>query len=268
MSRHQPQTLLQQLMQTQGAQFPLQPGYAPQPTREPASSDPQTRDARQSAVVTPMGSLYDHVLSEIFVPFDRVFRARSDDSFYDPDRSPSNTFQFSIGAVRVPENNVLLIMDYSFDAAKVCGANASDTIPLEQERMSTLFGFDINVNGIRQRDCAYEIDPVPIQATRAQFEYTGTTGGRTPTPSYFNRVQGASFAPGGGAANALMPNMPRMFGPTDAPFTIAVPPNGYIAGECVIFRPIPVPLAYVEFSVSGYFVTKTIWERFIQQIQP
>ena len=249
-------------------------GFLPQdadaraPGGPKASSNPFHPEAKQVQTGHPLGALYEHYQHGVFESFERLYRAEASDSFYDPNRSPSNPFIFTVGSFKVPRDLALWIFEYEFSAAKVVGNSAGDTIPLEEERMGTEWCFDLNVDGIRKRQCEYDIDPVPIQTQGEGFEVV-SGGVRGSPPSLFNRAAARSFAVVGGPGRAALPFRSEHFGPSGGhPFTVFVPPNQILEGRCIIFRPLEVPLAYVQMSIKGFLFPPVLLERFAREAQP
>lgn len=251
-----------------------QEGWPPQgqgvrgPGSPLASTNPLVPEAPRVQVVNPLGSMYEHFQHPMFDPFERQFRVQPTDAFFDPDRSPSNPFTFSIGGFKAAKDQFLVVLGYRFSAAKF-GLTSGDTVPLEDGRMGLLWAFDLDVDGRRDRQCQYEIDPVPISTTRAAFELVaGTNGSRTQQAAYFDKNAANSFAITAGPGKSALPFQSQHFGPQAPAFTIMVRPNQTIQGSCIIFRPLEVPLAYVQFDVSGYILPPNLVERFQREVQP
>jgi len=239
------------------------------PGNYPTPASPAIPQPARTIVTTPMGALYPHVAHPQWLPWEREFRSLPNRSFFASDRSPSNPYVFPIGSYEVPNDQYLLIQEYSFAAAKPSGAAATDTVPLEPERGSTLWGFDVTVNQAREaRNTQFELDPVPINTGASAFEVVANGAGRTPSTSVFNRNASNSFAATSGSGRATLPFRPARYGPSRGPFTIRAMPGSIVAASCTIFRPLPFPLAYVEASLKGYLVSVLLMERFLREIQP
>lgn len=250
-------------------------GFLPQgpaaraPGGQKTESGPFQPEVPQVQTANPFGALYPHVQHPTFKSFERMFRTQSEAAFYDPNLSPERPLAFTVGSFRVPERHYLIVQGYEFSAAKVTGTAATDTVPLEEERMGALWCFDLDVDGLRTpRQCEYEIDPVPIQLQKEGFEATTTSGGRANTNSFFNRAAARSFALAGGPGRAALPFRTEHYGPQGHPFTLLVPPNQIVTGSCIIFRPLVVPLAYVQFDITGFLLPALLLERFMRQVQP
>jgi len=251
-----------------------QEGWPPQtqsvrnPGGDLLSTNPMVPEAPRVQVVNPLGAMYEHFQHPIYDSFERQFRVLPTDSFYDPARSPSNPFIFPIGGFKVPKNQYLMILGYEFSSAKF-GITPGDTVRLEPERMSTLWCFDLDIDGTRPRQCQYEIDPVPISITRAAFSLVRGTGGtRTQQAAFFNSAQANSFALVGGPGKAALPFQAQHYGPQAPAFTMLVKPNQTVQGSGIILRALEVPLAYVQFTIQGFMLAPNVVERFQRESQP
>lgn len=228
--------------------------YEPQPARQ--------------QVIPPLGSLFDRMLHPIFkAPWERVFRTQPNASFHAPNRSPGNPYFATMGEFKVPQGQALYLQEMNFSAAKPTGSASSDTVLIERERGSTLWGFDINIDGVRDRQTEYELDPVPAAGSDSA-SFAGNSDGRVPSATYFARGKANQFGLASGPGRATLPFRPGRYGPKEGPFTLRVPPGGTLIVTCCVFRPIPFPLAYVEATLSGYFLPSTLMEKFDREMTP
>lgn len=218
----------------------------------------------QLVSVPPMGAVYGLVQHPMFAAYERQFRKEPDANFYTPQQGG---FKFEVGGLRAPKQHALLLTGYKIEAARLSGVTPGDTQLVEPGRLSTVWGFDLRVAGIRDRNCQYELEPVPIQAGQQATETIPATG-RVGKDSKYVRDRAAQYAVPGGAGRSLLPFRAARYGSPQGPFTIILREGAALDMACIIFKPIPIPLAYVEFTVSGYEIPNTLLDAFIAQIAP
>lgn len=211
-------------------------------------------------VSPPYGALFPQIQSKDFTSYERMFRKLPEAGMFLPDVSVKNPFQFEVGGLNVPQQSWLVLTFFSLAAGKFSGVAAGDTEPLEPERMTTCWGFDLVVaQNSRPRNCEYEIDPVPILSNGQSYDRIQTDVGRgTVVDTAFQRTRAAAFAAPSGAGRATLPFRYGKYGSPQGPFTIVLAPGQTLAMRCTIFRPLPIPIAYVQFDVSGYQIPQTL----------
>jgi hypothetical protein len=210
-----------------------------------------------------MGQIYQEIQPDLYQSFERHFRKAPDPNFY---VNLPGGFTFELGGLAPQRDQVLLITSYKISAARIAGIAAGDTVPVEPERFATCWGFDITVGGTRQRNCTYEIDPQPIAV--GQQATLSVPSGRGGSPTYYARQRANAYAQRSGAGSSLLPFRAERYGAPSGPFTIVVKDGASVSVRCAIFKPIPVPLAYVEVRLAGYLLPDTLWSTFEKQITP
>lgn len=238
---------------------PAQPGRL---DSAPGTS-PQSPDRPQTVSVPPMGQIYNEIQPAIYQSFERHFRKAPDPNFY---VALPGGFSFELGLIEPQRDQVLLVTNYKISAARLAGIAAGDTIPVEPERFSTCWGFDLTVGGTRSRNCTYELDPQPIAV--GQQAAVGPPSGRTGPPAFYARQRANAYSQRSGAGRSLLPFRAERYGSPSGPFTIVAKDGASVSVRCAIFKPIPVPLAYVEVRLSGYLLPDTLWSHFESQITP
>jgi hypothetical protein len=235
-------------------------------THRPGTS-PNGPTVGATHVVNPAGAIYPYLQHPVFESLERLWRIEPEAGMFLPEVSPSKPFVFEIGGERVPNNTAWFIQAYDVSAGKMSGVAAMDTDPLEDERLSLCWGFDLLIQNARPRNCTFELDPVPIESSGSQYQKIPGDGRTTPD-SYYKGAQSKTFGLASGAGLALLPFRKRRYGTPNGPFTIMLGPGQTIAMKCTIFRPIPVPLAYVGFDISGYVIPATLAEKYMQSVNP
>lgn len=229
----------------------------------PPGTSPQSPDRPQTVSVPPMGQIYNEVQPSLYQSFERHFRRAPDPNFY---VALPGGFSFELGRLDTSRKLVTLITGYKIGAARIAGIAPGDTVPLEPERFSTNWGFDLTVGGTRPRDCTYELDPQPIEV--GQQATSVPPSGRTGSAGFFAAQRANAYSQRSGAGKALLPFRPERYGSPSGPFTIVAKDGASVSVRCAIFKPIPVPLAYVEVRLYGYQLPDTLWSHFESQITP
>lgn len=219
-----------------------------------------------------------------FVPLEFVFRDLPNEAVFSA--SSEQNFSFELGAIAVPSTMVLALCDFSFAVHRLQGMAAGDTIPLEPERLSTIMGYDLVVDEYRKGNLRFELDPVPISDEPEAYTPpltagtiaagTGANPGGTgavnitdtlptipqfaassppqlPTENAFNQANFVRSASPSGSGLSTLPQRRGRYGARDLPFTIFVQSNQRVSFRVVIFKPIPIPLAFFEVSAAGFF---------------
>lgn len=194
--------------------------------------------------------------------------------------TPEQPFKFELGAFVVPRSMAFLISDFRFSAHRLSGAAVGDTVPLEPERLSTLFAFDLTIANKRQATLRMEIDPTAINVQKEAFfssQSGGTifpasgTGGRglAPTvPAQFNLARSARSVEVAGAGLSALPNRTRRLGPRNMPFTQIAKEGERVQGTCTIFRAVPIPLAFFELDLAGFLMSRSTMDTMLAGLKP
>jgi len=239
------------------------PTQAPVPVQRqhsPGLPIPGQRNRKFEAdrVVEAGGALAFQLLLKTTPVFERLWRRLPEEGMFSSAVSPSNPFVFELGAFTVPERMALLVFDVRPDIYRFSGVDAGDFVPIEARRFGSIMGFELTVEQEHQGNIQFQIDPVQIQRTSQQAFVSNNI-----VNPQFNTTQQAI---GGAATNAntqgsssmILPQRPTRYGaPAPLPFTIYAGANQTVQARCSIFRPIPTPIAFVEFDLSGYLVPLT-----------
>lgn len=228
----------------------------------------------------PGGDLLRRLQSPNFTVWEQMYRALPEQGWFSPAVNPSAPIQFELGAWAVPQGYHLWVCDYEFSVFRLSGLDAGDVVQAEDGRFSGVMGFDITLNNARTSSLLYQLDPVPVQRTRQQFERPlqaqalklsadaglGTSSGAN--PAAFQRAAFTSFASTAGPGNSLLPVRLRRQGAPSMPFTLIAKESVRVALSCVIFKRVLSPLAFIQGDVSGFMIQTNMSEALINRMRP
>lgn len=209
--------------------------------------------------------LRQFVHPEAFTIYEQEYRTLPEDSWFDPNVSPKRPVQFELGAFEVPKNQHLWLFDYEFSVFRLSGVDAGDIVQAENGRYSGVMGFDLNFSGKRLTNILFQLDPIPSVLARPTFN--PPTGGRA-VPSQFNQAAAQSFAANSSQGLSLLPVRSNKMGARGAPFTLVAREGDRVSMNCVIFKPIPSPIAAVQARSAGYLIHSQISNTLINRLRP
>jgi hypothetical protein len=187
-------------------------------------------------------------------PFEQLYRRLPEEGIFDSTVSPSRPFAFELGAFTVPDRMSLALFDLRPDVYRLSGIDGGDFVPIESRRFASIMGFEITVDQRHVGNTQFQLDPIAIQSTAQAFTQFQAPAGRgiaAPPPSVFNIAAANSFANAAGAGLSLMPQRPTRYGPLSVPFMLTARAKQTVQCRCVIFRPVPSPIAFIEYDIAG-----------------
>jgi hypothetical protein len=213
------------------------------------------------------------------VPFEQLYRRLPEEGMFLDDVTPETPFSFELGAFRVPSNFSLLLFDLRPDIYRFSGVDAGDTVPVEARRFSSIMGFQITVDQRQPGNLLYQLDPVPIQTYTEAFTTPAIPGSAELPPSIaaalgasqgsrFNIAGATSFASASGAGDSLLPQRPTRYGPLSVPFTLYARSGQTVQIRCVIFNPIPSPIAFIEYDIAGMLMPELYLNTLTECMKP
>lgn len=261
------------------------PPAGPVPVLDPWNRDPPFAPGAVAGATTSLGCGADRVqlaggfLNTLLVhpevtPFEQLYRRLPEEGMFLDTVNPENPFTFELGAFRVPDTFMLLLFDLRPDIYRFSGVDPGDTVPVEARRFSSVLGFQVTVDQRQPANLLYQLDPVPIQTFQEAFTPPIQPVAEVPTAlqnvlgifnnSRFNIAQATSFASAAGAGDQLLPQRPTRYGALDVPFTLYVGPGQTFQVRCVVFNPVPSPIAFVEYDIAGMLMPE-LWVRSMQE---
>lgn len=216
---------------------------------------------------SPGGALLELLQHPAFMNVFRRYRALPEDSWFDPSVSPTRPIQFQLGAFQVPPGTQYWLFEYQFNAYRQSGIDPGDSIIAEAGRFSSVLGFDVNVDGSRQGNLLNQLDPVPVQLQRPEFQpFSGRTRGGDAAP--FNTASANSFAATASPGLSLLAPGTNTQSPFNGPFTIIAREGQIVVLSVVIFKPINAPLTALEGIHTGYLVHTQVADSLINRLRP
>jgi hypothetical protein len=195
-----------------------------------------------------------------------LYRRQASSGFTATNISPENPFTFEMGAYRVPDNMELFIMDMRPDVYRFGSISPSDFQPVHERSLSNILGFALTIDQKTHGNIDFQLEPAPIVQS-AQHAYPGGSGltnqvqtvygvqtvpySGGATTLDFSDAQADSFANTAGPGIALQPQRPERYGARDLPFTLYAKSGQTVQVKCIIWHPIPIPIAFIEYTLSG-----------------
>ena len=235
-------------------------------------------------VVQAGGALTQLLMHPTFTPLEQLFRRLPEGGMFSA--SPDKPFKFELGAFQVPAQMAFAFIDYRFDIYRLGGAVPGDFMPIEERRLSTQVAYDVNISEYRKGNLRYELDPVPIQTTKEAFTGApqgGIIAGRpavpgitalsnaalpTATGNQFNLAAFANSTSIGGPGLSSLPQRTQRQGPLPLPFTYIVRSNQRVQFSGIVWKAIPIPIAFFEVDVTGILMPSSVLDDMIKGMNP
>jgi hypothetical protein len=213
------------------------------------------------------GALATQMLDPQFMPFEQMFRALPEEGMFDAGVSPQRPFAFEIGAFKVDRNMALCVFDLRPDVYRFSGLDPADAVPVEARRFSSCMGFDITLDQHHLvGQIQYQLDPRPISHTGTQA-FNPAPGG-TDLFTAVNINQSSNFGSVAGAGTSLLPQRPENMGAPSIPFMLLGRSNQVVQLRVVIFRPLPSPIAFIEYTMAGLLIPEIILDNYLKCMKP
>jgi hypothetical protein len=172
-----------------------------------------------------------------------------------------------LGSFDVPNGMSLWIMDYGFEVFRFSGNDTGSIVPVENNRLMGLVGFDLTVNGTRAGNIRFQSRPQNAVLSRPQFEPPIYLRGMPPQ-SKFNLEETSTFGSVSSQGTSLLPPREGKYGPDIGPFTIVADECQRVALTCVVFGTVPIPIASISGRVAGFLIGKNLSQSLINRQRP
>lgn len=227
---------------------------------------------KDSRITLAGNQILSLVTPDLVTPVERVYRRNPLAGTYTA--TPSRPFTFELGAFTVPKQKVLVVLDYRFGIYVPSGIVPGDVEELQDRRLSVSVGWDFKIIEKRDQDLAYQLEPID-PALLTQLNAPGNNPGfipgsgvSQPSPYVFQSQNSNNFASATGSALSTQPQRHRRDAQLTMPFTYAAMENQRVNLSCVVFRPIPIPVAFFESEFSGFLMDASSWEDLRKRILP
>lgn len=212
------------------------------------------------------------VTPESITPLEQTFRRNPVDGTLTA--TPERPFVFELGAIDVPSQMSFVILDVRWAVYIPSGIAVGDTRELEDRRLSTVLGYDMKFTDSRNANLRYELepsDPTPLTNTFSPDSNAGSIPGDgiSGVPqSLFAQLRAQQVGSGTAAGLSTMPQRHRRDSQLNMPFTYLVSANKRVNFETIVFRPIPIPIAFFEVEVSGFLIAQNAILDFVKSVRP
>lgn len=220
-----------------------------------------------SGVVTPCtadrvllagGQLASYLKPESIVPLEYVFRRLPIDGIFQA--TPSAPCQFEMGSIKVPAHQGFVVLDSRFAIYRPSGAAAGDFVELEDNRLPTQVGWNIEADVSRQGNYRYELNPIPpFDKTSPAYQSNPNPGfipggpGSPATDDQFTQARYTAAQSGTGDLS-LMPQRHYREGILHVPAPWILHSDQTLIVSCHVFRSIQIPIAFFEAEIFGFML--------------
>lgn len=243
----------QQALQAFGASNPFHAG-AFNPMAPHAGA--VTTTCATDRVMLAGGQLMSYLTPTSIVPLESVFRRLPVDGIFTA--TPSTPCAFEMGAITVPPRQGFLVLDWRFSIYRPSGSAAGEFVELEENRLSTQVGWNIQADAQRQGQYGYQLNPVPpANASSPAYQSNPNPGfipGGPPSPATDDQFTQARYTiaqSAVGDALSLMPQRHHRQGLLQVPAPWVLHSSQTFVMSCRVFRAVPIPIAFFESEVFG-----------------
>lgn len=212
------------------------------------------------------------VTPESVTPLERLFRKLPVEGTLTA--TPERPFSFELGAIEVPAQMSLVLLDFRWAIHVPSGIAAGDTRELEDRRLSLQVGYDMKFTDSRNDNLLFELDPTLPTTSTSTFQ-AGTNAGSIPgngiggvAPTIFEQLRNTAAGRNRSAGMSTRPQRHRRDSQLNMPFTYVVNEYKRVNWEVTVFRPIPIPISFFEVEVSGFLIGQNAIKDFVRSVKP
>lgn len=253
---------------------------------------PTVRLGRPPRVVQAGGQAAADLLHPAFLPFEALFRKFPAEGVYTA--TPQSNFVLELGAFNVPQQMVFALTNYRFDLYRFSGAVAGDWVPVEERRLSGCIGYDVTTSAARNANLTFQLQPTPpipaqqayapqrtagVIAAGAEFNanmppqignplFPPSGGPVGASVNDFANARATQIAAPGSGALSTLPQRHERYGALDLPFTLFVRERQFVQFRAIVFRPVPIPLAFFEVDVTGFLIPANVADSLLAGLAP
>jgi len=168
-------------------------------------------------------------------------------------------------------------LSYELEPTEIQAAKEASEQPLSAGIIAA--GAEFNDNQPPQIGGAppYPFQPITPATPNSPFADAGRAGNSLYAPSAppfgatatdFANARAAAAASPGGPGLSLLPQRHERLGPLPLPFTIMVRENQRVSFKVIVFRPVPIPLAFFEVDVTGVLMPANVADSLLKAMAP
>lgn len=233
---------------------------------------PPPKECGATRVVLAGSQLMSLVNHPSVVPVERVWRKLPLTGAFTANAAAP--FSFELGAVQVPAQMVMILLDYRFGIYVPSGIAPGNSMELNDRELSTSVGYDVRFTEKRPDNIRYELTPTaPTETNPLTFspqDNAGTIPGELSPVSEatFATLRAANSRASVSSAMATLPQRHRRDSQLAMPFTYIIASNQRLNLRVNVFSGIPIPISFWEGEVSGIFMPLLEMHSFLKEIAP
>lgn len=247
---------------------PPREAQAPSPlegAREALSGEIKTRATRVQLAGAALNNVLVHPSAEVF---EQLYRRSPEQGIHNADVSPSRPYTIPLGAFKVPSQMGLLVFDFRPDIYRFVGVDPFDTVPFEERRFARQIGFEIRIDGVHPANLRFELEPSPRQAASNVYLDPLAAPGQILPAQVFAQARANSFASAAGSGIATLPQRPNRIGAPDLPLSLYLREGQTFEANCIVWRRVTTPVAFIEFDYAGILLGKNVIEELMKRLSP
>jgi len=206
----------------------------------------------------PGGALMGYMQSQAVLWFEQLYRKLPPEGMFGA--TPSRPVRFTMGAFRVPKSMVLVVQDYAFDIYRFSGAAAGDYVPIEENRLSTQIGWDIQVDSDRPANLSFQI--IPQVQSQSQPTFATIAPGVPAQQWQFDEVRALQNQGPAGPALSMMPQRRHRPGLMKLSNQYVARAGQVLQVTCSVINAVPIPIAFFEAGVTGLLITQSVFDAY------
>lgn len=229
-------------------------GIVPQPRRPLPVKDIELLRTQQ-----PGGELMGYVQSRQITWWERTFRKLPPPGI--ASATPSKPVNFTLGAYRLNQGQVLVVVDYAFDIYTFSGISPTDFVPVDPGQLSTQVMWDIRVDTARPgQNMQHQV--IPSQQTQTQQGFAPNNPQVAPEQWQFDAVRASEQQGPSGGALAGMPQRRYRPGLVKVANQYEVRSGSTVAAECIVINAVSIPIAFFEVSMMGILMAQNDYDAY------
>lgn len=233
------------------------------PKPVPTSSDRQR-------VILPGATLAGVAQSPDVQVFEELQSCEPNEAWYAPERAVNNPTRAEVLSYAVPPDTCVLITSYNFQAYAFSSIVAHGAVPIPDGELRGQMGFQFLVRGKVPGVTNFQIEPIPSTFARRQFRPPVTNRMRRPNetvPGDFARKRATEYGAAAGTGTTLLPPREGRHGDLATPAAFAVYDGEQVTMSLVVYRPVGIPLSFVEGKICGYIGPRTVLDKLLFDLQ-